>query len=176
MTCSICGKELTYAGSEIPTGQVMCRGCCAGKSALDGRAREDIVDDPRLYKIQWAVNGAPVQGVGFQRFAAGYEDWRREGRRLASSKYRKSSHGRERIERVRLSKDRCLFTQEQWLERVQTVFQSRCYDCGDEIEGRVYRVVLKMGKGGKPSRHLKDSVPACRSCKNKFAANSRWKS
>jgi hypothetical protein len=171
--CDSCSKEMQ--GSEIPTGSCICRDCCAGKSALDGRTREEIVTDPLLYKIQWAVNGALEQCVGTQRSNVEYHNWRREGRRLASMKYRDSEHGKAQIAQRRLFEEEALFTLEQWRTRIGVVFESKCYNCGEGLNDFPFRVVLKKDRDGSPSRHLGDSFPACESCKNKIAAAARWK-
>jgi hypothetical protein len=175
LLCDLCGRETMYEGTEIPTGQCICRECSEGKSALDGKSREEIVKDPLLYQLQWDVNGALEQCVGFQSFGVIYPRWRTDGRRRASKRYRDSERGRARIAQRRLLEERALFTWEQWQTRIRVVFESKCYNCGESIGECAFRVVLKKRRDGNPSRHLGDSFPACESCKNKIAAAARWK-
>jgi hypothetical protein len=172
LVCSVCHTEGDEV-DELPIGSYMCRNCSADKSALDGKTREEIIADPMLRRIQWDRNGAAKEFVGGLTLnnAEYFMNWRPEGRRIASRKYRRSERGKRRRAELSLEKNGVFFTLDEWEEHVNIVYSSSCAECREPFRQghHKFRVLVVPA-----SREIKDHVPLCQACKNKHAAKVRW--
>jgi hypothetical protein len=154
LICSVCHSEGDEVDEIVPS--FTCRKCNDGKSALDGKSREEITANRFLSQVRYDRTNTKEEYLQNQR---------RPSRRASSKRYRDSVRGRKRRAERALEKDGVRFSLEEWNAYIAEVFKGCCAHC---LQPTVRLIRVCKGK------RLAQNLPMCRRCQTRAAAFRRW--